>query len=114
MSDSLSIVDLELRTRIGVTSEERTKPQRVSVTIRMDVDARTAAASDDVSKTIDYGAVVRDVEALAAKERKTMERLAEDIAAMILERHRPTSVTVTVMKFVLPNAKGACVSIARP
>jgi FolB domain-containing protein len=114
MSDRLAIIDLELWTKLGVTAEERSKPQKISVSVWMDVNAKTAAASDDVTKTIDYAAVARDIEALMTTERNTMERLAEDVAAMILRNYKPKNVTVNVMKFVLKNAKGAHITIDRP
>jgi dihydroneopterin aldolase len=114
MSDFLRIVDLELHTRIGVTPDERESPQLVLVSVTMEVDARAAAASDDVRKTIDYSAVARLIAELAKIERQTIERFAEDVASAVLERHRPLSITVTVKKFVLPGIREASITITRP
>ena len=52
-----------------------------------------------------------DIRALAKTERKTVEKLAEDIAAAVL-RSRPLS-SVTVRKFPLPDAKGVSLTITR-
>jgi len=47
----ISIVDLEVFYQIGVTEEERAKPQRLLITIEMDFDFATAALSDRLEKT---------------------------------------------------------------
>ena len=113
MADTLSITDLELWTRIGVPREEREAEQRVLVTIEMSLDTRAAAQSDDVKKSINYVDVAEDLRALAKTERKTIERLAEDIAGMILEKHGAKHVAVTVKKFALPGAAHVSITIAR-
>ena len=44
MSDLIRIVDLEVRTRIGVPEEERVEPQRLLVSLEMEVTGVEAAA----------------------------------------------------------------------
>ncbi len=112
--DTLILRDLELLTRIGVTDEERRTPQRVLLSVDMAVDARTAGKSDNVTQSIDYAAVAEELKTLAKTERKTIERLAEDAATMILERFRPASVTVTVTKFPPLGTRQVELKITRP
>ena len=113
MSDQLNIIDCELWTRIGVSKEEREAEQRLLVTVGMTVDTRAAAKSDDVKKSINYFDLATDLKLLAHKERKTIERFAEDIAQMILKKHKPIDVTVTVKKFAIPAAKAIEIQITR-
>ena len=47
------------------------------------------------------------------KEWKLIEKLAADLAQMILSRFKPASVTVEVKKFVIPEAAHVAVRIAR-
>lgn len=114
MPDVITLRGLELRTRIGMSAEERTEPQRVLMDVEMTVDIRAAAASDDVGQSVDYAAVAVDLKALEQTERKTIERLADDAADLILKRHKPSSVTVTVMKFPPIGTERVEVRITRP
>ena len=113
MDDTITITDLELWTRIGVTEEERTRDQRLLVTVTFPTDAAAVAARDDLSQGIDYADVVLAIRALAATERKTIERLAEDIASAILRNFHPASVTVIVKKFPIAGARNVAIQIHR-
>ena len=113
MNDLLVIRDLELWTRIGVPAEERKAQQRVLVTIELSVDVREAAKTDDVSKSINYQDLVLDLQELATGERKTIERLAEDCAGLILSRYQPASVTVQVTKFPPLGTREVAVRVCR-
>jgi FolB domain-containing protein len=114
MGDKIIIQDLEVRSHIGVTAAERRKPQRLLITIEMEHPLKQAGTTDDLRKTIDYDAVARRMRALAGGgERKLIERLAEEIARMVLKEFRPESVSVTVKKFVLCDTQWVAVTIHR-
>jgi len=112
--DSIIIDGLELSTNIGVPDVERATPQKVLVTVQLQTSTKEAGVSDDVSKTIDYAHVVESIKELAQTERKTIEKFAEDIAAMILKDFKPNAVTVTIKKFILPETDHVSVTINRP
>lgn len=114
MPDTIALSHIELWTRIGVLEEERRNEQCIRVTVELSLNTRAAGTSDDIGKTIDYDAVARAVRALGKTERKTLEKLAEDIAAMLLNDFHPESVTVTVGKRIIPGMKEASVTIRRP
>jgi FolB domain-containing protein len=102
----ISIVDLEVFYRIGVPDEERARPQRLLLTVEMDYDFSKAAKSDGIGDTIDY--FVASQRLLKFGERrswKLIEKLAADVADMILAEFKPQSVTVEVKKFPIPQAK---------
>lgn len=103
MTDHLRIRGLEVMTTIGVPDEEREQPQRVLVDAEISLDLRRAAASDDVADTVDYGRLVADIEDLAATgERKLLERLADEIAQLILGYDSVSEVAVEVAKGKVP------------
>ncbi|MBL8768105.1 MAG: 2-amino-4-hydroxy-6-hydroxymethyldihydropteridine diphosphokinase [Planctomycetes bacterium] len=108
MTDTLFIEGLLLRTRIGISERERSQPQDVVVDVTMHVDLAPAAASDSIDDALDYGAVIRDVQReLEPNERKTVERLALDIARICLRRKRCMSVDVRISKPTAhPGARG--------
>ena len=106
----ISIVDLEVFYRVGVTDEERAKPQRLLLTVEMDFDFSAAAWSDDIRDTIDYFAVSQRLLKFGeGKSWKLIEKLAADIADTVLSEFKPHSVTIQVKKFPIPEAR--CVSV---
>ena len=109
-SVKISIVDLEVFYRVGVTDEERAKPQRLLLTVEMDFDFSAAAWSDDIRDTIDYFAVSQRLLKFGeGKSWKLIEKLAADIADTVLSEFKPHSVTIQVKKFPIPEAR--CVSV---
>jgi dihydroneopterin aldolase len=113
-TDRIVINDLEVWTHIGVPAEERATEQRLLVTVECMLDTRAAAKGDDVKKSINYLDVSNDIHKLARKERKTIERFAEDVATMVQRNYKPEGVAVTVKKFALPGARDVSITITRP
>ncbi len=112
--DKITIHDLEVFYHVGVPDGERARVQRLLVTVEMTRDFATAAASDDVTRTIDYYAVARRLRRFGKARRwKLIERVASEIAEMILTEFRPQAVFVEVKKFVLPEARCVSVSLTR-
>jgi 7,8-dihydroneopterin aldolase/epimerase/oxygenase len=65
----------------GVLAEERNRAQPFEVDIDLEVDLRQAGRSDDLTDTIDYGAVAEAVvAAIAGPPANLLETLAERIA----------------------------------
>ena len=112
--DKISIVDLEVFYRVGVPDAERAQPQRLLLTVEMDSDFSAAAKSDSIAATIDYFAVTQRLLKFGdGKSWKLIEKLAADIAGVILAEFKPTAVTVEVKKFVISQARYVSVSIKR-
>jgi FolB domain-containing protein len=110
MNSKISIVDLEVFYHVGVPDEERAKPQRLLLTVEMDCDFSKAAKTDGIGDTIDYFAVSRRLLKFGdGRSWKLIEKLAADIANLILAEFKPQSVTVEVKKFPIPEAR--CVSV---
>lgn len=108
----ISIVDLEVHFHIGVTDEERARPQRLLLSVDMNHDFSTAAATDRITKTIDYFQVAQRILRLGdGRSWKLIEKLATDVANLVLNEFFPTSVTVTVKKFPIPQASYVAVSL---
>lgn len=104
--DKISIVDLEVFYRVGVPEAERAQAQRLLLTIELESDFAAAAKSDDLTKTIDYYAVTQRLLKFGDdREWKLIEKLAADIADMILSEFKPNTVTVEVKKFIISQAR---------
>jgi FolB domain-containing protein len=110
----ITIVDLEVLMRVGVPDEERAQPQRLLLTIIMDFDFAAAAASDDLASTIDYFAVAQRLLKFGeGRSWKLIEKLASDIADLVLAEFASTAVTVEVKKFPIPQSSHVSVSLTR-
>ena len=110
----ITIVDLEVHYCVGVSDEERAKPQRLLLTIDMTYDFSAASVSDRVEKTINYQSVVDDLLKYGdARNWKLLEKLVANLADFILNKYRPQSVLVEAKKFVIPKARYVAVSVTR-
>ena len=110
----ISLVDLGVFYRVGVMDAERAQPQRLLLTVEMQLDVVRAAACDDIAATIDYFAVAqRLVNFGKSRNWKLLETLASEIADTILTDFQPERVSVEVKKFVIPQARYVSVSITK-
>jgi dihydroneopterin aldolase len=110
----IAIVDLEVHYCVGVSEEERSKPQRLLLTIEMNADVTAAAQTDRVEKTINYQRVVDDLLRFGeGRSWRLLEKLVSNIADRIIAEYEPESVFVEVKKFVIPQARHVLVSITR-
>jgi len=110
----ITIVDLEVFLCVGVTDEERAKPQRLLLSVDMTFDFTSAAVSDRITKTIDYFAVAqRLLQFGEGRSWKLIERLTTEVADLVLAEFQPQAVTVEVKKFPVPQAKYVSVTLTK-
>ena len=110
----ITIVDLEVFYNVGVSEEERSKPQRLLVTIDMSLDFSSAAVSDRIEKTIDYNEVCQEILKFGeGRSWKLLERLSTAIADHILAEYKPQAVLVEVKKFIIPQTRHVSVSVTQ-
>ena len=110
----ISIVDLEVHYHVGVTDEERAKPQRLLVTVEMDFDFSAASLSDRLEKTINYFDVAQELLKYGENRNwKLLEKLTANVADFIMSRFKPEGVTVEIKKFPIPQARYVSVALAR-
>jgi FolB domain-containing protein len=101
----IKITDLEVFYCVGVSDEERAKPQRLLLTVDITFDFTVAAISDRITKTIDYMEVAQLLLKYGeGRSWKLLEKLAMNIADTILTEYRPDAVNVEVKKFAVPQA----------
>jgi len=102
----ITIADLEVFYCVGVTDEERAKPQRLLLHVELFFDFSGAVAADRLTKTVDYFAVSqRLLEFGDNRSWRLIEKTAANIAAMILAEFQPEGVSVEVKKFAVPQAR---------
>ena len=110
----ITIVDLEVSYCVGVSDEERARPQKLLVTIDLAFDFASAAVSDRIEKTINYQSIADDLLVFGeGRSWKLIERLATNIADEILTKYKPQSILVEVKKFSIPQARFVSVSLGK-
>lgn len=98
--DRILLKDMNFFGYHGVLPAERELGQRFVVDVELRLDLRPAGLSDDLTKTVDYGAVHGSVrEIVEGEPLNLIEAVAERIAAAILRNHPPIeTVRVRVTK----------------
>jgi dihydroneopterin aldolase len=110
----ITIADLEVSYCIGVTDEERAKPQRILLTVEMTLDIGPAAFSDRIERTINYHTISERLLAFGEKRNwKLLERLVTNIADMIMNEYKPQAVSVEAKKFTIPKARYVAVTYTK-
>ena len=112
MKDQIVIRGLELLTQIGVPAEERAEAQKLRVHLTLEVIRFPEI--DGIEGTVDYKAVADRVrESAAERERKLIETLAQDIAAVVLGEFEVSKIRVEIEKFILPETDWVGVILER-
>lgn len=98
-ADRIEIKDLLLRGIVGVNEAERRKRQDILINLVMTADTRPVAAADSLDGGLNYRTVTKEVIALVEGSGfHTVEKLAEEIARLVVTGHAVGSVQVTVEK----------------
>lgn len=114
VADRILINGLELPVQIGVPDEERESWQTLRADIELELKGRVEAFRDEISATVDYDAVAKEVRHLAAERpRNLIETLAGEIAQHLLAKIQVGSVVITIRKRILPGVDDVAVRIVR-
>ncbi|HEV7401665.1 MAG TPA: dihydroneopterin aldolase [Chthoniobacteraceae bacterium] len=114
MLDQIVIEDLELRCHIGVTDEERSAPQRLTVTITLTPLRDFSALRDDIRNALDYFKVTEHVAKMAAaRPRRLIETLGIEMADDLVTHYPLQSVELHLRKYVLPNTSAVGIRLRR-
>jgi dihydroneopterin aldolase len=99
VTDRIELRGLTVRGNHGVFEHERRDGQEFVVDITVWIDLDTAAVSDDLSDTVDYGQLAqRAADIMGGPPRKLIEAVAADIAEDVMCDERVHAVEVTVHK----------------
>lgn len=112
--DKIRIHNLEVHYHIGVTDEERSKPQRLLLCLEMERDFSEAARTDDLTRTVDYQKVAqRLIQFGQGRSWRLVEKLAADLAGMVLSEFAVEAVVLEIKKMVIPQAEYVSFSMRR-
>ena len=116
-NDKILISRMDCVAAIGVTAEERTIRQRLSIDVEIVTEAATAARSDSLKDAIDYSRIATLVmEVCGSRDFHLIETLAELLAGRILADFPTPQVRVLVRKIspvVEPRVDHVSIEIVR-
>ncbi|PQM54240.1 dihydroneopterin aldolase [Mycolicibacter virginiensis] len=99
MTDRIELRGLKVRGNHGVFAHERADGQDFIVDITVWMDLATAAASDNLADTYDYGQLAqRAADIVAGPARDLIETVAAEIAEEVMGDARVQAVEVTLHK----------------
>lgn len=99
MTDLITLTGLRVRGHHGVFEHERRSGQEFAVDAVLEVDTVTAAGSDDLGDTVDYGELAQRLAAVVSGPPVNLiETLAARLAEECLADRRVVAATVTVHK----------------
>lgn len=97
--DRILIRNLRVFGHHGVLAEEAERGQVFVVDLDLWLDLAAAGSSDELDRTVDYGALsARVAELVAGTRRQLLEAVASDVAALVLADQRVLEVRVRVTK----------------
>lgn len=113
--DKVFIRGLEVEAIVGVHAWEQRRPRPLVFDLSLGIEARHAAASDQVRDAVDYAAVCAAVAEIARSRRDALlETLAEAIARALFERFPILSLRLAVAKpGAVPDVQAVGVEIER-
>jgi len=112
--DKITVRELELKARVGTTAAERTRSQRLVITIHLELSLAAAGGADDLRATVPYDGIVDLVRKEATcREYNLVEAVAESVASAILSHRWAKKVTVEVRKFSVPKTRWVSVEVCR-
>jgi dihydroneopterin aldolase len=112
--DEIHIEQLEVFTRIGVPEQERTNPQRLTVSISFWPNEKMGDVADNIERTVNYSAVAEETKNFVRDQSLNLiETLADRLAMHLLKTFPIRKVTIEVQKFPLPDAKYVSATVMR-
>ena len=114
--DKVFINNLQVETIIGIFDWEREVRQVVSIDLEMEFDNKKAAKSDDIKDALDYKKVGKRISSYVKKSKfKLVEKLAEQIAKLVLKEFPVSNLIVSVTKpGALRGSESVGIKITRP
>jgi dihydroneopterin aldolase len=112
--DEIHIEQLDVLTRIGVLEEERTNPQKLTVSISFWPYKQTGDVADHIEQAVNYSTVAEETKNFVRDQSvRLVETLAERLASHLLETFPIQKVTIELRKFALQDAEYVSVTVTR-
>lgn len=112
-SNFIHVEQLEVFGRVGVTENERSRPQRLVLNLTVWPRQQFGNLNDDIERAVNYSALCAAVrEYVAAHSLRLIETLASNVAAHLLQKFPLRKIDIELRKFVLPDAQYVSVALS--
>jgi dihydroneopterin aldolase len=113
-SDRIHIEQLEVTAQIGVPEEERSTPQRLTVSISFWPYYELRDLGDKIDNTVNYSIVAEETKKFVrAQSANLIETLADRLAKHLLKTFLIQKIVVELRKFPFQDAKHVSVIVTR-
>jgi FolB domain-containing protein len=112
--DVIRIERIELLAHIGVPDDERSQPQRLTISIAFWPNNSGPELNDDIARAVNYAAVCTEVRKFVGDRRdKLIETLADKLASHLLDAFEIRRIKIELRKYVLPEVEFVSVTVTR-
>lgn len=112
--DVVRIEQIEVLAHIGVPDDERSQPQRLTVSVSFWPARPVAELNDNIGNAVNYAEVCDEVRRFVQSRRdRLIETLADALANRLLEAYAMERVTIELRKYVLPDVKFVSITVTR-
>jgi D-erythro-7,8-dihydroneopterin triphosphate epimerase len=96
---TVRIINLRLRTIIGIYDWERVEKQDVVINVSFDYDAARASKTDDVKYAVDYKTITKQIiKEVEASRFQLLEKLAARVLEIVFKQPKVKQATVRLDK----------------
>lgn len=112
--DVVRLEQIELLAHIGVPDEERSRPQRLTISVTFWPMKQAAELNDDIDKAVNYAEVCEEVRRFVQSRRdRLIETLADVLAQHLLAMFAIRRITIELRKYILPEVEFVSVTVTR-
>ena len=112
--DVVRLEQIEVLAHIGVPDEERSKPQRLTISVTSWPTTQAAELNDDINRAVNYAEVCDEVRRFIQGRRdRLVETLADALAQHLLARFAIRRVMIELRKYILPEVEFVSVTVTR-
>ena len=112
--DLIRIEKIEVLASIGVPEDERSRAQRLTISVAFFPNMSGPDLDDDIARAVNYAAVAAEVKKFVEGRRdKLIETLANALALHLLESFEIRRITIELRKYILPDVEFVSVTVTR-
>ena len=108
------IEQIEVLAHIGVPDDERSQPQRLTISIAFWPTRSGPELNDNIERAVNYAAVCAEVKKFVGQRSdKLIETLANKLAFHLLEVFEIRRIKIELRKYILPDVEFVSVTVTR-
>jgi dihydroneopterin aldolase len=114
VSDYIHIEQMEVFAHIGVPTDERASPQRLTFNITLWPACNAPELGDEIGRTVNYAVVCTETKNFVRdRSDRLIETLADALASHLLEVFEIRRITIELRKFILPDVEFVSMTVTR-